>query len=87
MSEESNTESYRVTAEELSQFVSRFENLEAEKNELAEQQKEVISELKDRGYDAKVFRQLIRIRKKAQEELQEEEALLKMYMEALGMSV
>ena len=42
---------YRVTADELRQFIERFERLEAEKKDIADQQKEVMAEAKGRGYD------------------------------------
>ena len=57
-------ESYRVSAEELRQFVERFERLEAEKRDLADQQKEVMAEAKGRGYDTKVMRKVIALRKR-----------------------
>ena len=77
--------SYRVTADELRQFIERIERLEAEKKDLAEQQKEVMAEAKGRGYDTKVMRKLITLRKRDQNDIAEEEAILEMYKEALGM--
>ncbi len=77
--------SYRVTADELRQFIERFERLEAEKNDIADQQKEVMAEAKGRGYHTKVMRKLVAIRRRDREDLAEEEALLEMYKEALGM--
>ena len=77
--------SYRVTADELRQFIERIERLDAEKNDLAEQQKEVMAEAKGRGYDTKVMRKLITLRKRDQNDIAEEEAILEMYKEALGM--
>ena len=47
---------YRVTADELRQFVERFENLEIEKRSIIDQQKEVMAEAKGRGYDTKILR-------------------------------
>ncbi|MEE4120457.1 MAG: DUF2312 domain-containing protein, partial [Paracoccaceae bacterium] len=52
-------DSYRVTADELRQFIERFERLEAEKKDIADQQKEVMAEAKARGYDTKVMRKVI----------------------------
>jgi len=78
--------SYRVTADELRQFVERYERLEAEKKDIAENQKEVMAEAKARGYDVKVLRKIIALRKKSSDEIAEEEAVLEMYKEALGMS-
>ena len=77
--------SYRVTADELRQFIERIERLAAEKKDLAEQQKEVMAEAKGRGYDTKVMRKLITLRKRDQNDIAEEEAILEMYKEALGM--
>ena len=77
--------SYRVTADELRQFIERIERLDAEKKDLAEQQKEVMAEAKGRGYDTKVMRKLITLRKRDQNDIAEEEAILEMYKKALGM--
>ncbi|MEO0388993.1 MAG: DUF2312 domain-containing protein [Pseudomonadota bacterium] len=77
--------SYRVTADELRAFVERFERLEAEKQDIADQQKEVMAEAKGRGYDVKILRRIIALRKKDPAEISEEEAVLELYREALGM--
>lgn len=77
--------SYRVTADELRQFIERFERLEQEKKDIADQQKEVMAEAKGRGYDTKVMRKLIGLRKRDPDDINEEEAVLEMYKEALGM--
>ncbi len=77
--------SYRVTADELRQFIERFERLEAEKKDLSDQQKEVMAEAKGRGYDTRVMRKLVAMRKRDREDLAEEEAVLDLYKEALGM--
>lgn len=76
---------YRVTADELRQFIERFERLDAEKRDLADQQKEVMAEAKGRGYDTRVLRKVIALRKRDQQDLAEEEAVLELYKEALGM--
>ena len=76
---------YRVTAGELRQFIERVERLEAEKKDLAEQIKEVLAEAKGRGYDTKVMRKVISLRKRDKDDIAEEEAVLEMYKEALGM--
>ena len=80
-----NAESYRVTADELRQFIERIERLDMEKKDLAEQQKEVMAEAKARGYDTKVMRKVIALRKRDKDDIAEEEAVLEMYKEALGM--
>ena len=79
-------DSYRVTAEELKQFVERFERLEIEKKDIADQQKEVMAEAKSRGYDTRIMRKLVSLRKRDLEEVAEEEAVLSMYKTALGMN-
>ncbi|MFS4436715.1 DUF2312 domain-containing protein [Paracoccaceae bacterium GXU_MW_L88] len=76
---------YRVTASELRQFIERFERLEAEKKDIADQQKEVMAEAKSRGYDTKVMRKLVALRKKDPQDVSEEEAILEIYKDALGM--
>lgn len=76
---------YRVTADELRQFIERFERLEIEKKDIADQQKEVMAEAKGRGYDTKIMRKIVALRKRDQNDLAEEEAVLDMYKEALGM--
>ena len=79
------TDAYRVTADELRQFIERHERLEAEKVNLAEQQKEVMSEAKGRGYDTAVLRKIIALRKRDKDDIAEEEAIMEMYKQALGM--
>jgi uncharacterized protein (UPF0335 family) len=86
MSDTSNDATYRVTADELRQFIERIERLDAEKKDLADQQKEVMAEAKGRGYDTKVLRKLISLRKRDSDDIAEEEAILELYKEALGMS-
>jgi uncharacterized protein (UPF0335 family) len=77
---------YAVAADELRQFIERHEHLEAEKKDIAEQQKEVMAEAKGRGYDTKVLRKVIALRKRDKDDLAEEEAVLEMYKAALGMA-
>lgn len=77
--------SYRVTGDELRKFIERIERLDGEKKDLIEQQKEVMSEAKGRGYDTRVIRKLIGMRKRDQADIAEEEAILDMYKQALGM--
>ena len=80
------TDPYAVTADELRQFIERFEQLESEKKDVADQQKELMAEAKGRGYDTKVMRKVIALRKRKPDELAEEEAVLEVYKAALGMS-
>ena len=79
------TTTYAVTADELRQFIERFEQLESEKKDVAEQQKDLMAEAKGRGYDTRVMRQVIALRKRKPDELAEEEAVLEVYKSALGM--
>lgn len=77
---------YRVTAGELRQLIERIERLEAEKKDIADQVKEVYSEAKSRGYDTRALRSIVSIRKKDKDDLAEQEAVIEMYKEALGMA-
>ena len=79
------TASYSVTAAELRQFVERIERLDAEKAGLAEQSKEVMAEAKVRGYDTRVMRKIIALRKHKPDAVAEEEAIMEVYKAALGM--
>ena len=79
-------DSYRVAGEELRQFVERFERLEIEKKDISDQQKEVMVEAKSRGYDTRIMRKIVSLRKRDREEIAEEEAILSMYKTALGMN-
>ena len=82
---ENSGEAYRVTADELRQFIERFENLEIEKRNIADQQKEVMAEAKGRGYDTKILRKLVVLRKRDVQDIAEEEVVLDMYKSVLGM--
>ncbi|WP_413872176.1 DUF2312 domain-containing protein [Albidovulum sp.] len=77
---------YTIAAEELRQFIERYEHLEAEKKDIADQQKEVMAEAKGRGYDTGVMRKVIALRRRDKDDIAEEEAVLEMYKAALGMS-
>jgi uncharacterized protein (UPF0335 family) len=74
-----------VAAEELRLLIERAERLEEEKKAIADDIKDVLGEAKARGYDTKAIRKILQIRKKKKEEFQEEEAILEVYMAALGM--
>lgn len=78
-------QTYRVSADELRQFVERVERLNSEKSDIAEQTKEVFAEAKGRGYDTKAIRKLIAERKRDTADLAEEQAVLDLYRSALGM--
>ncbi len=79
-----NTES--VAPDQLKSFIERIERLEEEKAGIAGDIKEVYAEAKGNGFDTKVLRKIISIRKKDYAERQEEEAILELYMQALGMA-
>ena len=79
-------DSYRVAGEELRQFVERFKRLEIEKKDISDQQKEVMAEAKSRGYDTRIMRKIVSLRKRDLEDVAEEEAILSMYKTALGMN-
>lgn len=75
-----------VAAGQLRAFVERIERLEEDKATIAEDIKEVYAELKGTGFDTKAARSIIRLRKKDQAERQEEETILDLYKNALGMA-
>lgn len=78
-------DTYSVAADELRSFIERWERLQAEKQEIADQQKEVMAEAKGRGYDTKAMRKIINMRKRNRDDIAQEEAVIEMYMSALGM--
>lgn len=73
-----------ATREKLKQFVARIERLEAEKAELGADLREVYAEVKTFGFDTKVMRKVISLRKQDAMERAEQEALLDMYFEVVG---
>lgn len=76
---------YRITADELKQFIEQAESLEAEKKDISDQIKGVFAEAKARGYDVKAMRKIIAERKRDKDDVAEEAAILDIYREALGM--
>lgn len=74
-----------IVGQELKQFIERIERLNEEKTALSEDIKEIFLEMKGRGFHTKVVRQLLRIRKQDRVERQEMEAILDLYLTALGM--
>ncbi|MEM6890934.1 MAG: DUF2312 domain-containing protein [Pseudomonadota bacterium] len=76
----------QATTDRLRTFVERIEQLEEEKKEVAEQIKEVFAELKAEGFDSKAIRSIVRRRKLDPDAVAEEEAVLDLYMHALGMT-
>jgi len=77
---------YKVTADDLRQFVERIERLDAERKDLADQRKEVLSEAKGRGYDGPAIAAVIKLRAADPDKVSEFEAVLDMYKSALGMA-
>ncbi len=74
----------QTNANEIRQFVERYERLDAEKQEAAEAMKEVMAEAKGRGYDTKALKALIALRKRDPQDVAEAEAILELYRKAMG---
>jgi uncharacterized protein (UPF0335 family) len=74
-----------VAADELRLLIERIENLEADKKAVSDDIRDVYNEAKARGYDAKIMRQIIKLRAMESHERQEWEAVLDTYIAALGM--
>ncbi|HVQ70996.1 MAG TPA: DUF2312 domain-containing protein [Bradyrhizobium sp.] len=64
-------------------FVERVENIDGELAELSEQKKEVFAEAKGEGFDVKILKEIIKLRKQDQDERDERESLLDLYMRAM----
>ena len=74
-----------IQHDQLHSFIQRIENLEAEKQEKADDLSEVYSEAKGSGFDPKIMRTIIKMRKKGSDECSEEQAIQELYLSALGM--
>jgi len=74
-----------VAGEQLKSFIERIERLEEEKRALSEDIKEVFAEAKGTGFDVKIMRQVIRMRKLDKADFQEQEAMLDLYLTAMDM--
>ena len=72
-----------VAGDQLRAFVERIENIEEEIRSLTEDKKEIFAEAKGKGFDVKILKEIIRIRRQDQEERQEHESLLEVYLHAL----
>tara|TARA_R110000787_G_scaffold42047_4_gene103402 strand:+ start:375 stop:614 length:240 start_codon:yes stop_codon:yes gene_type:complete len=72
------------TGAELRALIERFERMAAEKQDITDDQKEIMAEAKGRGYDVKVLRQIIARRKRDRDDLAEEQAILELYETAMG---
>lgn len=77
---------FQVTGDELRQIIERYEQLEAEKQDVASQMKEVMAEAKGRGFDTKAIRKIIGMRKRDPDDLAQEDAVIDLYKTALGMT-
>jgi uncharacterized protein (UPF0335 family) len=71
--------------EHLKSFIERVERLEEERSALSADIREVYSEAKGQGFDTKIMRQVVRLRKLETADRQEQEAMLDLYLSALGM--
>lgn len=74
-----------IAAEALKNFIERIERLEEEKRGLSDDVKDVYAEAKSHGFDPKIMRQIIRLRKMEEDARKEQEALIDLYAHALGM--
>ncbi len=74
-----------IAADRLKSFIERIERLEEEKAAIAGDVKEVYSEAKSSGFDTKIMRQIVRLRKMQPQERYEQERLLDVYKQAIGM--
>ncbi|HUB14164.1 MAG TPA: GapR family DNA-binding domain-containing protein [Acetobacteraceae bacterium] len=83
--EKTDTKTGGIAADRLRSIVERIERLEEERKELGNDIKDIYAEAKSAGFDVKVLRQLIRIRKQEAAEVEEQESLLDVYRRALGM--
>ncbi len=72
-----------IAGDQLRAIVERIENVETEIKELTEAKKEIYQEAKGNGFDVKILREVIRVRKQDQKERDEQESLLDTYMEAI----
>ncbi len=73
--------------DQLKSFIERIERLEEEKAALAADIREVYAEAKGQGYDVKIMRQVVRLRKLDKADYEEQEAMLELYKQALDMIV
>ena len=84
MADEVTETSQTVAAGQLRAFIERIERLEEEKKTIADDIKEVYAEAKGNGYDVKVLRKVVALRKRDLDERKEEEAILDLYLQAVG---
>jgi uncharacterized protein (UPF0335 family) len=75
-----------IAADRLKSFLERIERLEEEKKAIAGDVKEVYAEAKSSGFDTKIIRQIVRLRKMEAHDREEQEQLLDLYKQAIGMA-
>lgn len=75
-----------ITADELRQFIEQYESLDAEKRGVMENQKEVLAEAKSRGFDTRILKMIVKLRKMNPADVQEQDMILETYKSALGMN-
>lgn len=75
-----------IAADQLKSFIERIERLDEEKRTISDDIKDVYGEAKANGFDTKIIRKIVAARKKDHAERKEEEAIMELYLEALGMS-
>ena len=85
MADEITETSQTVAAGQLRAIIERIERLEEEKKTISDDIKDVYAEAKGTGFDTKIMRQVIRLRKMEKADFQEQEAILDLYLNALGM--
>lgn len=82
---ETETNETNETKNQLMSFIERIERMEEEKAAVATDIKEIYAEAKTTGFETKIIRKIVSLRRKSKEERQEEEALLETYMSSIGM--
>ena len=75
-----------VNKDQLLGYIDRIERLDEDKRAISEDIKEIYTEVKSAGYDTKIVRKIVSLRRKSREERQEEETLLELYMQSIGMA-
>jgi uncharacterized protein (UPF0335 family) len=85
LAEKPKTETGGIAADRLRSVVERIERLEEERRALGNDIKDIYAEAKSAGFDVKVLRQLIRLRRQEPADIEEQESLLDVYRRALGM--
>lgn len=74
-----------ATAQQLKAFIERIERLEEDKKNISDDIKEVYAEAKGNGFDAKILRKIVSLRKQDENERKEQDEILSVYLQALGM--